>query len=171
MEPEVESLPILGRTWYARGRSYWFRRALFTLFCLGIVALYVGIIGSVLLASSGLSAQEDRIVKAVLLLLVVGAGVAEGVWLWRRRPGLSKPPSRGVIAGGVGAAAIVLILARAGVGLAGVLFFFVAIFTSGLVAVMFLKSLTPVLYGERQARASLEPWFRERGRAAPWNAG
>jgi hypothetical protein len=171
MEPEIESIPILGRTWYARGRSYWFRRVLFTLFCLGVVAIYLGIFGIVLLSPSGLPAQEDRTVKAVLLLLVVVAGVAEAVWLWRRPPGLSKPPSRGVIAGGVGAAAIVLMLARAGVGLGGVLFFFGAAFTFGLVAVMFLKSFTPVPYAERRARSSLEPWFRERGRTAPWNAG
>lgn len=40
LEPEIESLPFFGTSWYTRGPSYWFRRTLLTLVCLGGVALY-----------------------------------------------------------------------------------------------------------------------------------
>jgi len=37
-EPDIESLPFFGTTWYRRGFSYWVRRAGLSLFVFGLVA-------------------------------------------------------------------------------------------------------------------------------------
>jgi hypothetical protein len=167
LEPEIESLPWFGTSWYARGPSYWFRRVVMTLLCLGVVGLYAGIIGGVLL--SGLNSQDGRVVSTVLLVLVVVVGFATGIWIWRRSPGgQSAQPSRRTIWGVAGTGAAAGTLVRAGWLLGGVLIFFGAILTSGLVVVLLIKSFTPVLEPEQQARERLEPWFREHGRTAPW---
>ena len=165
-EPAIESLPFVGRTWYARGPSYWFRRALFTLFFLALAAINMTFLVAV--ARNG----QNRIVSEALLALAVVVGLATGIWLWRHiPPAETKPPSRrtAVSSAGTGAAAGTLARAVGGV-LAGAFLLVAAILTVGPLVVVFLKSLSPVMYQERKARERLEPWFRARGRLAPWQA-
>jgi hypothetical protein len=170
LDPEIESLPFVGRTWYRRGPSYWLRRALFTLFFLVLAALNVAFLVAV--ALNGRNSQQDRIGSEVLLVLAVVVGLATGIWLWRQIPPAdSKPPARRAVMTGVGTGAAAGTLARAVGGvLAGAFLLIAAILTVGPLVVVCLKSLTPVMYQERKARERLEPWFEARGRLAPWEA-
>lgn len=164
LEPAIESLPFVGRTWYTRGPSYWLRRALFTLFFLALAALNVAFLVAVALNG------KDRSGSDVLLVLAVVVGLATGIWLWRHVPPAdSKAPSRRAIVSGAGTGAAAGSLARAVGGVfAGAFLLVAAILTLGPLVVMCLKSLAPVMYQERMARERLEPWFQARGRIAPW---
>jgi lipopolysaccharide/colanic/teichoic acid biosynthesis glycosyltransferase len=165
LEPAIESLPFVGRTWYTRGPSYWFRRALFTLFFLALAALNMAFLMAVALT------VKDRIGGEVLLVLAVVVGLASGIWLWRHIPPAdSKAPSRRATVSGAGTGAAAGTLARAVGGVfAGAFLLVAAILTVGPLVVVVLKSLTPVMYQERKARERLEPWFRAQGRVAPWH--
>jgi hypothetical protein len=168
LEPKIESLPWFGTSWFTRGPSYWFRRALLSLMFLGIVAVELWILG--LLLEAVRPTPNGQIVSVVILGVVVVVGVATGLWLWRRQSaGQSERVSRRAIWGGASAGAAAGVLARAGSVLGAFFIVFGAIFTVGPFAVLFLMSFTPVPSPERQARERLERWYQEHGRTVPWH--
>jgi amino acid transporter len=152
-ELEIESVPFLGTSWYRRGPSYWFRRALFTLFWLALVAAEVAITAFLLLPTL------NRNVAVVFLLLVIVVGFTSGVWLWRRSPSTQpeQPSPRRKTWTRVGTVAAVVALAVAGGVTGGGIFFWLLPFGLGFCAVVFLKSLAPVTFLEREAREMLGP--------------
>jgi amino acid transporter len=153
LEPEIESLPFLGRTWYRRGPSYWVRRVLFTLFWLGLVALDVVVFRFVLLPTLTQNAA------GVFLLVVIVVGVASFVWLWRRSPSTQPelPLPRRKTLNRIGTVVAFGALVLAAVVTGGGIFFWLLPFCIGFFVVAFLKSLAPVTFLERQARERLEP--------------
>jgi hypothetical protein len=152
LDPEIASLPFLGTTWYRRGPSYWVRRALLTLFWLGLIALDVVVIRFVLLPA--LSRNEAE----AFLLVVVVVGVASFVWLWRRSSSTQPehPSPRRKTWNRVGGIVTFGALAVAVVGTGGGIFLWLLPFCTGFLVVVFLKSLAPVTFLERQVRESLE---------------
>jgi hypothetical protein len=151
LDPEIESLPFLGTTWYKRGPSYWFRRVLLTLFWLGLVTADVAI--TVFLCLPLL----DRTVAEVFLLVVVVVGVASGVWIWRRSPSTQpeRPSPRRKTWNRIGTVVAFGALALAAIVTGGGIIFWLLPFGMGFFVVVFLKSLAPVPFLERQARESL----------------
>src|SRR5260370_30848956 len=92
LEPEIESLPFVGKTWYRRGPSYWFRRALMSSFFLLLTALWVWFLWAVV---QGVDAQTGRTSSTVLLVIVIVAGVLNrSFFFWALPPAPSRPPSR-----------------------------------------------------------------------------
>src|SRR5260370_38727281 len=94
LEPEIESLPFVGKTWYRRGPSYWFRRALMSSFFLLLTALWVWFLWAVV---QGVDAQTGRTSSTVLLVIVIVAGVGPGsFFFWWRPPRRLGTPARPV---------------------------------------------------------------------------
>ncbi len=169
LEPEIESLPFVGRTWYTRGPSYWFRRALMSLFFLVLTALWVWFLWAVV---RGVDSQQGRTSSTVLLVIVIIAGFVTGAFFWGTLPrGQSKQPSRRETWGASGTGAAAGTLARAGGMWAGFFLLFGTILTWGPLAVMSVRSFTPVLHGELEARDRLELWYQKHGRTPPWHGG
>jgi hypothetical protein len=169
LEPEIESLPFVGRTWYTRGPSYWFRRALMSLFFLVLTALWVWFLWAVVQA---VDSQSGRTSSTVLLVIVIVAGFATGWFFLGTLPrGQSRQPSRREAVGTAGIGAAAGTLARAGGMWAGVFLLFGTILTWGPLAVMSIRTFTPVLYGEVEARDRLELWYQKHGRTPPWHGG
>jgi uncharacterized membrane protein YfcA len=151
-QPSIESLPWIGRTWYHRGFSYWARRAALSLLLLGLAALDVAILGWILVPM--LRNDYQRPAGIVLLTVVVVAGIAMGVWVWRRDPNRDRASSRRAVAlGGAGGAAGAFSAAAGGIG--AVLIPLAALITVGPMLVYFIRSLTPVPFLERKARERL----------------
>src|SRR5258708_19635107 len=75
LAPEIESLPFVGRTWYTRGASYWFRRALMSLFFLALTAFWIWLLWSVIQA---VDSQSGRTSSTVLLVIVIFPGFPPG---------------------------------------------------------------------------------------------
>jgi hypothetical protein len=130
----------------------WVRRALLTVFWLGLIALDVVVIRFVLLPA--LSRNEAE----VFLLVVVVVGVASFVWLWRRSSSTQPehPSPRRKTWNRVGGVVTIGALAVAVVGTGGGIFLWLLPFCTGFLVVVFLKSLAPVTFLERQVRESLE---------------
>jgi hypothetical protein len=169
LEPEIESLPLVGKTWYRRGPAYWIRRVLISLFFFALAALDLALIGSILLSS--LNSEQGRAGSAILFVLLVVVGIATGRLMWGRLPpGQYRRPSSRSVWGSGGAGAAMGILLRAG-PLAGFFILFGSIFTAGPLVVLFLRSFPRVLYGESEARKSLEAWYHGHGRPVPWHGG
>src|SRR5689334_22377091 len=96
---EIESLPVIGTTWYERGPAYWVRRAGLALFFLALLALDVAIVASIL--APMLQRDNQRAPGLFLLVVVVVVGTAMGVWVWRRDPYVdSRSAQRAGRAGG-----------------------------------------------------------------------
>lgn len=161
-QPEIESIPWFGTSWYRRGPDYWWRRFLLSLVLLAVVAIYVAIIGAVLL--TGLDTHSGRNASAALLVIVVVTSIATGIWMWRRPEGGSERV-RGLTGAAAGGAALGT-LARAGLVLGYVVMFLGAVLTLGPMLVLFIKSITnPHVYVERRARERLERWNLKNGRS------
>src|SRR5260370_15818084 len=82
LEPEIESLPFVGKTWYRRGPSYWFRRALMSSFFLLLTALWVWFLWAVV---QGVDAQTGRTSSTVLLVIVIVAGAVNRLFFFGAR--------------------------------------------------------------------------------------
>lgn len=95
----------------------------------------------------------------MFLLVVIVVGVTSEVWLWRRSPSTQaeQPSPRRKTWTRVGTVVALGALAVAGGVTGGGIFFWLLPFCFGLIAVVFLKSLAPVTFLERQARERLEP--------------
>jgi hypothetical protein len=120
----------------------------------------------------GVDSQTGRTSSTVLLVIVIVAGFVAGSFFWGTLPrGQSRQPSRPEIWGAPGIGAAVGTLARAGGMLAGVFLLFATILTWGPLAVMSIRTFTPVLYAELEARDRLELWYQKHGRTPPWHAG
>jgi hypothetical protein len=158
VEPEIESLPFVGRTWYTRGASYWFRRALMSLFFLVLTALWIWLLWAVI---QEVDSHSGRTSSTVLLVIVIVAGLVTGrLFLGTLPRGQSSQPSRRETGYGVAIGAF-----------AGVFLLVGAILTWGPLAVMSIRTFTPVLYGELEARDRLELWYQKHGRTPPWHGG
>jgi hypothetical protein len=169
LEPEIDSLPLVGKTWYRRGPSYWVRRVLISLFFFVLAALDLALIGSILV--SGLRTEQGRAGSAVLLGVLIVVGFVTGRLMWGRLPpGQYRQPSSSSVWGPAGTGAAIGTLLRTG-PLAGFFILFGSIFTAGPLVVLFLRSFPRVLYGESEARDRLEAWYREHGRPVPWQGG
>jgi hypothetical protein len=151
---EIESLPVIGTTWYERGPAYWVRRAGLALFFLALLALDVAIVASIL--APMLQRGNQRAPGLFLLVVVVVVGTAMGVWVWRRDPyGDRRSAQRAGRAGGaVGTASGSLGIS--GIGFGAILVPIAVAITIGPMLVYFIKSLTPVPVLERRARERLE---------------
>jgi hypothetical protein len=161
MQPEIESLPVIGTTWYQRGLAYWSRRVALSVFFLALLALDVAIVASILVPM--LQSDSQKPPGLFLLMVVLVVGTAMGIWVWRRDPDADRGSA--TRAGGAAAAggAASGTLARAGSGLGAVLIPMAAVITVGPMVVYFIKSLTPVPPPERRARGRLERWHQQHG--------
>jgi len=169
LDPEIESLPLVGKTWYRRGPSYWFRRVLISLFFFVLAALDLALIASII--GSSLGTEQGRVGSAVVLVLLVVVGIATGRLMWGKLPpGQYQRPSSRSVWGSAGTGAAIGTLLRTG-PLAGFFILFGSIFTAGPLVVLFLRSFPSVTYGESEARDRLQAWYRAHGRAVPWHGG
>jgi hypothetical protein len=140
-----------------------------SLFFLVLTALWIWFLLAVV---QGVDSQQGRTSSTVLLVIVIVAGFVTGWFFLGTLPrGQSKRPSRSEAVGTAGAGAAAGTLARAGGMWAGVFLLFGTILTWGPLAVMSIRTFTPVLYGELEARDRLELWYQKHGRTPPWHGG
>jgi hypothetical protein len=140
-----------------------------SLFFLVLTALLIWFLLAVI---QGVDSQQGRTPSTVLLIIVIVAGFVTGWFFLGTLPrGQSKRPSRSEAVGTAGAGAAAGTLARASGMWAGAFLLFGTILTWGPLAVMSIRSFTPVLYGELEARDRLELWYRKQGRTPPWHGG
>ena len=151
-EPEIESLPWVGRTWYHRGPSYWALRASLSLIFLLLAVVDAAILGWILVPM--LQNSYQRLPGLFLLGVVVVVGAATSVWIWRRDPSRDRVSSRRTVALGAGGGAAGAFAGAMG-GIAAIIFPLAALITVGPMLVYFIKSLTPVPALERKARERL----------------
>ena len=138
-------------------------------FFLLLTALWVWLLWAVV---QGVDSQTGRTSSTVLLVIVIVAGFVTGSFFWGTLPRRqSRQPSRPETWGAPGIGAAVGTLARAGGMLAGVFLLFATILTWGPLAVMSIRTFTPVLYAELEARDRLELWYQNHGRTPPWHDG
>jgi hypothetical protein len=152
----VERVPWLGTTWYERGPAYWARRLALTVFVLAILALYTAIV-ALFLAGVYDSSGRHAWFYGLLAFEIVFSVLTGGYFLYRmiRHPafttaaGLAAARRRPSGAGGLG------ILARSGFVLGQVLIVLIAALTYGLWAAALVRTLSPSLPAEREARRRL----------------
>lgn len=161
----VPDIPALGTTWYERRRPYWLRRLGMTVFAALAVSLFVAILADVLYAVY----QDSPRACYVLVGLEAVFSLATGGYMFHRlvrHPaplsetlhGPRRPWTRlGKVGAGTG------VLARAGSALAGCFIVAAAALGLGIWVAFLLRSLTPVLPTERQARQKLAEQLRSRG--------
>ena len=152
--PEIESLPIVGTTWYQRGAAYWVRRVGLSMFFLAFLALDLAIVASIVVPM--LQKDSQRAAGLFLVVVVVVLGTAMGVWVWRRDPDRDRRSANRAGSAGGAAGAASGSLATAGIGIGGILIPVAVVITIGPMLVYFIKSLTPVPQLERRARERLE---------------
>lgn len=165
----VLALPWVGTTWYERGRPYWLRRLGLILFSGFSVTLFGGILALFL------NAVHEDSPRAFYILLGIETAfslITGGYLVYRtiRHPAplsdILNPHKRswtrfGRWGVGIG------VLARAGSALAGALVVLVAALTVGVLLGVLMRSFTPVLPTERQARQKLAEQLRARGYDIP----
>jgi hypothetical protein len=159
----VESVPWLGTTWYERGRAYWARRLALTVFALAILALYTTIV-ALFLAGVYDSSGRHAWFYGLLAFEIVFSVLTGGYFLYRmiRHPafttaaGLAAARRRPSGASGLG------ILARSGFVLGQLLIVLIAALTYGLWAAALVRSLSPSLPAEGEARRRLAEMLHAR---------
>lgn len=160
----VTSIPWLGTTWYERAGAYWARRLALTVFVLAILALYTAI---VVLFLTGVYDSSGRHAwfYGLLAFEIMFSVLTGGYFLYRmiRHPafttaaGLAAARRRPAGASGLG------ILARSGFVLAQLVIVLIAALTYGLWAAALVRSLSPSLPAEREARRRLAKVLHTRG--------
>jgi phosphoglycerol transferase MdoB-like AlkP superfamily enzyme len=160
----VESLPWVGTTWYERGPAYWARRLALTLFALGLLALFTTIV-ALFLGGVYDSSGRHAWFYGLLAFEIVFSVLTGGYFLYRmiRHPafttaaGLAAARRRPRGASGLG------ILARSGFVLGQLAIVLIAALTYGLWAAALVRSLSPSLPAEREARRRMAEVLRARG--------
>lgn len=149
----VEALPWLGTTWYERGAAYWARRAALTFLALAILALYTAIMAGFLIGAYDSSGRHAWF-YGLLAFEIVFSLVTGGYFLYRmvRHPAttttarLATARCRARGAGALG------ILAWSGLVLAQLMIVLIAALSYGLWLAALVRSLSPMLPAEREAR-------------------
>lgn len=151
--PYVPSLPLLGTTWYERGRAYWWRRVRASLAMFAILAIDLFLVGLSLNAIR----DESRTGFVVVTVVVGVLGVVTGVLTWRRAGRIDTTgrvsSSDARLAGRTGA--VLGTTARAGSVLSGLVLFVGSLILVGPLVALFVRGFDRELYVERKARATL----------------
>lgn len=164
--PPIESLPILGTTWYRRGYSYWARRVgifFLMLFLVACQILFVWVIFHVISSDTKKSFAFRTVALAIVSIVVLGGFIYWVRWFARvekrkRRGEIAYPDYKprgatgGMLAGGAGN------LARSGDTTAGGCAFAASILTAGSAPFLILQSLQKEYTYEHDARIRLEQW-------------
>lgn len=157
---KIESLPLLGTTWYERGFRYWTRR-----FGVGVLLAACVVVYPVMIeaASEDISPQGTALYDGLAAAEVVFT-IATGVWLFRRLwrnslegKGATRRDTRR--AGRAGGALGPLAFSMGGV-LAGLLVF-ASLLTAGLFLAIFVSWIVPVPPAEQYARREIAGKIRK----------
>ena len=160
----VEKIPWLGTTWYERGLAYWALRLALTLFAVVFLALFTAIL-VVFLQGVYRSSQRHAWFYGLLAFEIVFSLATGGYLTYRmiKHPVTATTDDLAAARPRVRGAAGVGILARSGSVLAQLFIVLVAALSYGLWAAATMRSLSPVLPTERQARQRLAERLRARG--------
>jgi hypothetical protein len=156
MDVDPVNLPVVGRSWYARGANYWLRRIVYTILMGFTLALETALLFGIWV---GLGSTGGRIAFVIFesgLTIFTGGYIFKGL----SKAGSAQTRSSKVLskknaqrAGRSGA--VIGTLARLGT-FAGALFIAIGcVLTYGLVLVLFLRSFLPRLDVERRAYMDL----------------
>jgi hypothetical protein len=160
----VEKIPWLGTTWYERGLAYWALRLALTLFAVVFLALFTAIL-VLFLQGVYQSSQRHAWFYGLLAFEIVFSLATGGYLTYRmiKHPVTATTDDLAAARPRVRGAAGVGILARSGSVLAQLFIVLVAALSYGLWAAATMRSLSPVLPTERQARQRLAERLRARG--------
>lgn len=160
----MESVPWLGTTWYERGLAYWARRSALTGFAAAILALFTAIL---VLFLQGVYRSSGRHAwfYGLLWFEIVLSLATGGYLLYRmiKHPATTTAASLAATRRRIGGAGGLGILARSGFVLAQLLIVLIAALSYGLWTAALVRSLSPVLPVERQARQRMAERLRARG--------
>lgn len=160
----MEKVQWVGTTWYERGLAYWARRSALTVFAAAILALFTAIL--VLFLQGVYRSSGHHAWFYGLLCFEAVFSLTTGSYLMYRmvkHPAATTTTSltagrrRAGGAGGLG------ILARSGAVFAQLFIVLAAALSYGLWIAALLRSLSPVLPPERQARQRMAERLRARG--------
>lgn len=150
----IESVKLLGTSWYRRGIGYWARRAALALVYLLVAAgsgAMSGLIVWAIWIQPGLSLAGKVVIAIVIGAVVAGTGVVTDRSYRRAELGLTKQRSKqqkfGIFAVSTGLVGFAQMTVLGLLALACC--FFIAF---GSMAVTFAYSLKPEFFGEHQAR-------------------
>jgi hypothetical protein len=160
----VEKIPWLGTTWYERGLAYRALRLALTLFAVVFLALFTAIL-VLFLQGVYRSSQRHAWFYGLLAFEIVFSLATGGYLTYRmiKHPVTATTDDLAAARPRVRGAAGVGILARSGSVLAQLFIVLVAALSYGLWAAATMRSLSPVLPTERQARQRLAERLRARG--------
>jgi hypothetical protein len=188
----IESLPIVGTTWYTGGPAYWLRRAGLSLLFLALVAFLAWLIGIALLVIvAGSAGHAPDVVPGFIAGGIVVAVNIAGFVYFLRLPNRKPPDPRqserefkeaavfitgwtvlrwvvlilivvGLIAGGAAGRS----LAGVATAIAGLVVFGGAACLLGPMLALFIMSLMEPKT-VRLARQDVDDWYREHGHDSP----
>lgn len=165
----VQSLPMLGTTWYERGRAYWMRRAGLTILSAGILTAFTFIAGTFVhdAGPPGSPRFVGFLTAEVVISLTTCAWIFYRSW---KHPRISyaRDHKRSSAAAGVGVGLGVLGIASP---IAGAIVMLLGFLSYGLFLATFLLSFAPELPPERLAREQLTAelehhWFLHHDRSS-----
>jgi hypothetical protein len=160
----VDKLPWVGTTWYERGLAYWARRLALAAFAAALLALFTVIL-VLFLQGVYRSSGQHAWFYGLLCLEIVFSLATGGYLLYRmvKHPAVTAAASLTAARRRVGGAGGIGIAARSGFALAQLVIVLAAALSYGLWTAALLRSLSPLLPPERQARQRMADQLRARG--------